>query len=100
MTQAGVLLGTDGLQASSKGARVRISGDKITVIDGPFSETKELIGGYAILEVRSKQEAIDLTKRFLRVMGEGESEIRLMHEAPAPGPGSIERRQPELRSAR
>jgi hypothetical protein len=88
MAEAGVLLATDGLQPSSKGARVRISGGKFTVIDGPFTETKELIAGYAIVQAKSKQEAIELAKRFLTVMGEGESEIRLMHAAPAFDPES------------
>ena len=83
MAKAGVLIATDGLQPSSKGARVRISGGKFTVIDGPFTETKELIAGYAIVQAKSKQEAIELAKRFLKVVGEGESEIRLMHDAPA-----------------
>jgi len=83
MAKAGVLIATDGLQPSSKGARVRISGGKFTVIDGPFTETKELIAGYAIIQVKSKEEAIELTKRFLKVVGEGESEIRLMHDVPA-----------------
>ncbi len=84
MTKAGVLLSTEGLQPSSKGARVRISGGKFTVIDGPFAEAKEFIGGYAIVQVQSKNEAIEWAKRFLKVVGEGESEIRLMHDAPAP----------------
>lgn len=83
MAQAGVLIATDGLQPSSKGARVRISGGKFTVIDGPFTETKELIAGYAIVQAKSKGEAIELAKRFLEVVGEGESEIRLMHDEPA-----------------
>lgn len=83
MAKAGVLIATDGLQPSSKGARVRISGDKFTVIDGPFTETKELIAGYAIVQAKSKAEAIELAKRFLEVVGEGESEIRLMHDEPA-----------------
>jgi hypothetical protein len=81
MAQSGVLIATDGLQASSKGARVRISDGKFTVTDGPFTETKELIAGYAIVEAKSKQEAIELAKRFLQVVGKGESEIRLMHDA-------------------
>jgi hypothetical protein len=88
MAEAGVLLATDGLQPSSKGARVRISNGTFIVTDGPFTETKELIAGYAIVQVKSKQEAIELTKRFLSVMGEGESEIRQMQEAPAFGPES------------
>jgi hypothetical protein len=83
MAKAGVLLATDGLQPSSKGARVRISGRKFAVTDGPFAETKELIAGYAIVQATSKAEAIELAKRFLTAVGEGESEIRLMHEAPA-----------------
>jgi hypothetical protein len=83
MAKAGVLIATDGLQPSSKGARVRISGGKFTVTDGPFTETKELVAGYAIIQANSKEEAIELTKRFLRVVGEGESEIRLMHDVPA-----------------
>ncbi len=82
MAKAGVLLATDGLQPSSKGARVRISGGKFTVTDGPFTEAKELIAGYAIVQVKSKEEAIEWAKRFLKVMGEGESEIRQMHDAP------------------
>jgi hypothetical protein len=83
MAKAGVLIATDGLQPSSQGARVRISGDKFTVTDGPFTERKGLIAGYAIVEAKSKQEAIELAKRFLKVVGEGESEIRQMHDAPA-----------------
>jgi hypothetical protein len=82
MAKAGVLIATDGLQASSKGARVRISNGKFVVTDGPFTETKELIAGYAIIEAKSKEEAIEWTKRFLEVVGEGESEIRLMHSEP------------------
>ena len=82
MAKAGVLIATDGLQPSSKGTRVRISDGKFTVTDGPFAETKELIGGYAILNAKSKEEAIELTKRFLSLMGEGECEIRLMQDVP------------------
>src|SRR5258707_536139 len=65
--KAGVLLAGEGLHASSKGARVRYSGNKRTVIDGPFAETKELIAGYAIIQAKSKQEAIEWTKRFVTV---------------------------------
>src|SRR5207253_7978671 len=63
LVKAGVLLAADGLQASSKGARVRFSGKSRTVIDGPFAETKELIAGYWIWKVKSLQEAIDWVKR-------------------------------------
>jgi hypothetical protein len=80
MTREGVLLATEGCQPSSKGARVRLSEGKITVTDGPFIETKELIGGFAIILAKSKEEAIELTKRFLKVAGDGETEIRLLHE--------------------
>jgi hypothetical protein len=83
MAQAGVLLATDGLQPSSKGARVRLSGGKVTVTDGPFTESKELIAGFAIVQLKSKAEAIELAERFLRLAGDGESEIRQMHDAPA-----------------
>jgi len=83
MASEGVLLATDGLQPSARGARVRISDGKFTVTDGPFTETKELIAGFAIVQARSKSHAIELAKRFLEVVGEGESEIRLMHEQPA-----------------
>jgi hypothetical protein len=64
LAKAGVLLAADGLQASSKGARVRFSGDKRTVIDGPFAETKELVAGYWVWQVKSKQEAIEWAKRI------------------------------------
>ena len=81
MSRAGVLLATDGLQPSAKGSRVRLAEQRFTVIDGPFAETKELVAGYAILEVKSKAEAIELAKKFLKVVGGGECEIRLMHDA-------------------
>lgn len=80
MMKAGTLLATEGCQPSAKGARVRLSGGKVSVTDGPFTETKELIGGFAIIQTKSKEEAIELTKRFLQVAGDGESEIRLLHE--------------------
>jgi hypothetical protein len=83
LAQAGALIVTDGLQHTSKGARVRIKDGKFTVTDGPFTETKEVVAGYAIIEVQSKTEAIELTKRFLSLMGRGESEVRLMPDHPA-----------------
>jgi hypothetical protein len=63
LVKAGILLSAEGLQASSKGARVRFSGDKRTVVDGPFAETKELIAGFWLWQVRSKEEAIEWVKR-------------------------------------
>src|SRR5215208_2977379 len=83
MAKAGVLIATDGLLPSSRGARVRISNGTITITDGPFSEAKEVIGGYAIINVKSKEEAVEYTKDFLRVVEEGESEVREMYDAPA-----------------
>ncbi|HKW09805.1 MAG TPA: YciI family protein [Gemmatimonadaceae bacterium] len=81
---AGVLVRTDGLLPSSRGARVRLTDDgKITVTDGPFAETKEVVGGYAIIDVATREEAIEWTKRFLKVAGAGESEIREMYVQPA-----------------
>ena len=79
--KSGLLLSTEGLQPSAKGARVRLSGGRVTVTDGPFIETKELIAGYAIMQAQSKEEAIEMAKRFIRVAGDGESEIRQLYEA-------------------
>jgi hypothetical protein len=93
MAREGVLLATDGLQPSSKGARVRIADGKFTVTEGPFTETKELVAGFAIVQAKSKQHAIELAKRFLEVVGEGVSEIRLMHDVPAFDAGAEERQQ-------
>ncbi len=77
--KAGVLLETGGLLPVSKGgARVRRSGGEITVIDGPFTESKELVAGFAVLEVKSKEEVIEIARRFLKVAGDGECELRQM----------------------
>ncbi|RON42218.1 YciI family protein [Pseudomonas brassicacearum] len=83
LVKAGILIDCDGLQPSSKGARVRFSGDQRTVIDGPFAETKELIAGYWIWQVKSKQEAIDWVKRCPNPMPgtDAEIEIRQVFEA-------------------
>jgi hypothetical protein len=78
--KAGYLLGTEGCLPSALGARVRRSGRKLTVTDGPFSEAKEVVGGFALLQASSKLEAIELTKRFLQVAGDGECEIRQIFE--------------------
>src|ERR1700691_5600281 len=67
LVQAGIMLAGEGLQPSSKGARVRFSGSNRAVTDGPFAETKELVAGYAILQFTSKAEAIAWTKRFVQV---------------------------------
>ena len=87
-TRAGVLVGTGALLPSSSGARLRFSGDELAVLDGPFPETKELIAGYAIVDVKSKAEAVELATRFMllhrEVLGptwEGRSEIRQMYDS-------------------
>jgi hypothetical protein len=67
MTKAGVLIDTAGLRPSSEGARVRLRGGKLSTIDGPFTEAKEVIGGYAMLQAKDRAEAIEWTKRFLKV---------------------------------
>ena len=77
MAKAGVLLAGEGLQASSKGARVRFSGSKRTVVDGPFTETKELIAGFWLLQVKSKEEAIEWIKRCPAPFENQESEIEI-----------------------
>ncbi|MEV0967084.1 YciI family protein [Microtetraspora glauca] len=74
MTAAGVLLATGGLEPG--GIRVTSSGDTITVTDGPFAEAKEAVAGFALVEVRSKEEAIELTRRFRAIVGDGESVIQ------------------------
>jgi hypothetical protein len=83
LVKAGIMVEGEGLHPSSKGARVRFSGDKRTVIDGPFAETKELIAGYWIWQVKSKQEAIDWVKRCPNPMPgtDAEIEIRQIFEA-------------------
>lgn len=78
--KAGWLLGTEGCLPSALGARVRRSGGNVTVTDGPFTEAKELVGGFAILKANSKEEAVQLAKDFLRVVGEGECELRQLYD--------------------
>jgi hypothetical protein len=80
--KAGTLLATEGCLPSALGARVRSSGGKLTVTDGPFTEAKEVVGGFALLRANSKEEAIESVKNFLRVVGhDGECELRQVYEA-------------------
>jgi hypothetical protein len=82
LVKAGVMLSGEGLQPSAKGARVRFSGTKRTVIDGPFAETKELVAGFWMWQVKSKEEAIEWVKRCPNPMpGDSEIEIRQVFEA-------------------
>ena len=98
LIRAGVLLAADGLTPSSKGARVKFSGSKRTVVDGPFTETKELVAGYWIWEVKSMEEAIEWVKRCPNPHeGDSEIEIRKMFEMsdfdPEYTAGLVERRE-------
>ena len=70
MTRQGVLVSTAGLRPSAVGVRIRLRGGKLSAVDGPFTESKEVIGGFAILEAKSRQEALELVQRFLRIHGE------------------------------
>ncbi len=79
----GWLVSTEGCLPTALGARVRRAGDNVTVTDGPFTEAKEVVGGFAILEAPSKEAAIELCKRFLSVAGEGTCELRQLYEAAA-----------------
>ena len=79
----GWLLSTEGCLPSALGARVRRDGDTTTVVDGPFTETKEVVGGWAVMKCESKEHAVELAKRFLAAVGEGECEIRQLYDAPA-----------------
>jgi hypothetical protein len=100
LVKAGVMLAGEGLQASSKGARVRFSGSKRTVIDGPFAETKELIAGFWLWQCRSKEEAIEWLKRA--PFREGEVEIRQVFEtedfAPSDPTGELREQEERLRA--
>lgn len=70
MTREGTLIRTAGLRPTAEGVRVRLRGGKLSTVDGPFAETKEVVGGFAILEAASMKDAIELTKRFLRIHGD------------------------------
>ncbi len=101
MVKAGVMLAGEGLQPSSKGARVRFSGGKRTVVDGPFAETKELIAGFWILQCRSKEEALEWAKRCPQPMpGDCELELRQIFSSEdfAYAGEDVVRKEEELRS--
>jgi hypothetical protein len=102
MVKAGVMLAGEGLHPSSKGAKVKFSGTKRTVIDGPFTEAKELIAGFWIIQVKSKEEAIEWMKRCPNPTGgESEIEIRQVFDAEDFGPAltpELKAKEDELRS--
>jgi hypothetical protein len=93
----GELIATEGCLPSVKGARVRRSGGSVTITDGPFTESKEVVAGFALLEAPSKEAAIEMTRRFLEVAGEGECEVRQIFQPPATGPQTSAERAAALR---
>ena len=100
LAKAGALLDANGLQATSKGWRIRYSGNKRTVVDGPFSEAKELIAGYTLIQVRSREEALEWSKRFPNPVGESadaEIEVRQVFELEDLGPSEAVKRFRELK---
>jgi hypothetical protein len=99
LNKAGVLLDGSGLKASSRGWRIRYSGGKRTLVDGPFAETKELIAGYTIIRVRSREEALEWTRRFPNPAGkgnDGEIEVREFFELEDFGPSEAVERFREI----
>ena len=103
LQKAGKLLDASGLQPSSKGWRIKYSGSKRTVIDGPFAETKEVIAGYTMIEVKSREEAMEWTKRFPNpaIDGrEGEIEVRQLFELEDFGPSEAVERFREMENER
>jgi hypothetical protein len=81
--KSGILLATEGCLPSALGARVRRADGKFKVTDGPFAEAKELVGGFALIKTNSKQEAIEFTRKFMDLAGDGEVELRQIYEQPA-----------------
>ena len=73
---AGVVVATGGIAPTSEGVKISLKGGEFTVVDGPFTEAKELVGGWALMECRDKEEALEWSKRFLGVLGEGEVRVR------------------------
>jgi hypothetical protein len=97
--KSGKLLATEGCLPSSLGARVRIEGGKHSVSDGPFTESKELVGGFAILDAPSKEAAIGYVKEFLNAVGNGECELRQLYDANC-APQDVQQQKPEVVTAR
>ena len=103
LVKAGVLLDAAGLQPSSKGWRIRYQGDRISVTDGPFADTKELIAGYTLIQVRNREEAMEWARRFPAPMGDGvdaEIEVRQLFEMSDFAPGDAVERFREIEAAR
>lgn len=102
LAQAGMLLDASGLQASAKGWRIKYTGDKVSFVDGPFAESKELVAGYTLIQAKSREEAIAWTKRFPNPAGEGkagEIEVRQLFELDDFGPSAAVDRFRELQAS-
>jgi hypothetical protein len=102
LAKAGVLLDASGLQPTSKGFRIKYAGGRRTVVDGPFTESKELIAGYTLIQVKSREEAVEWAKRFPAPFGEqadGEIEIRQLYEIDDFGPSEAAERFRDLGGA-
>ena len=93
--KAGWLLSTEGCLPSALGSRVRLTNGKFNVVDGPFTESKELIAGMAVIQASSREEAVKHTKEFLKVAGDGETEIRQLHEGMSAEDGGV-RAEPRM----
>jgi hypothetical protein len=83
--KSGALIATEGCMPSALGARVRRTDGKFTVVDGPFTEAKEVVGGFALINANSKEHAIEITRDFMNVAGDGEVEVRQIYEVPECG---------------
>jgi hypothetical protein len=83
LTKAGKLIATEGRKEGAPGMKIRMRQGQLSVTDGPFTEAKELVGGFALMNVDSREEIVTLTRRFLEIAGDGQSEIIEMFEAPA-----------------
>jgi hypothetical protein len=103
LQKAGMLLDASGLQPSSKGWRIKLAGDKRTVVDGPFAETKELVAGYTLIQAKSREEALEWTKRFPNPVGRtaaAEIEVRQLFELDDFGPNPEVDRFRQLQASR
>jgi len=81
--KSGYLLSVEGCMPSATGSRVRLSNGTTTVTDGPFTESKEVVGGLAVIQANSKEEAVEYVRHFLKIAGDGECELRQLYEAPS-----------------
>jgi hypothetical protein len=81
--KSGILLATEGCLPTAMGARIRKNNGNFKVTDGPFTEAKEIVGGFALIQAKSKEDAIEYSKAFMKIAGDGEVELRQVHDHPA-----------------